>query len=93
MNIYSGDDGAAETRIWVARRSAAKQTWPDHLDQCVAGGLASGEDVARCAARECMEEASIDLERDTVVPALRPVGVISYARLDDAAGEFFKIFL
>ena len=81
-NVFSrAPDGTPS--VWVARRSPTKQTWPDHYDQCVAGGLAAGEDVALCAERECAEEASIDVHRDAVVP-LRAVSFVSHARLDDS---------
>ena len=82
VNVFSrAADGTPS--VWVARRSPTKQTWPDHYDQCVAGGLAAGEDVALCAERECAEEASIDVDRDAVAP-LRATSFVSYARLDDA---------
>lgn len=82
VNVFSrGADGSPS--VWVARRSPTKQTWPDHYDQCVAGGLTSGEDVTLCAERECAEEASIDVKCDIVGP-LRPTSLISYSCLNDA---------
>jgi hypothetical protein len=36
-----GADGSK--KLWVARRSATKQTWPGKLDHIVAGGQVSGQ--------------------------------------------------
>ena len=39
INGYVGDVAAAGgQRLWVARRSATKPTWPGMLDHIVAGG-------------------------------------------------------
>lgn len=34
--------------LWIPRRSKTKQTYPSMLDNTVAGGMASGEDVMDC---------------------------------------------
>lgn len=34
--------------IWIPRRSKTKQTYPGMLDNTVAGGIASGEDIMEC---------------------------------------------
>ena len=46
-------------RIWVARRSPSKPTYPNMLDNTVVGGIASGDQVFETLVREAEEEASI----------------------------------
>ena len=55
----SGTRSARPTHMWIAKRAADKPTWPGLWDQCVAGGLPVGEDIAECVWRECLEEACI----------------------------------
>lgn len=68
-------DGSKE--LWVARRSAAKQTFPGKLDHLVAGGLPAGVPPGACVVKECGEEASIPPE---LASEARPVGIVSYAQ-------------
>lgn len=67
-------------RMWVARRSRAKPTYPGKLDLIAAGGLAHGELPSQNVAKECEEEACIP-------PALarqaRSAGLVSYVSLDE----------
>ena len=42
----------ADARMWVARRSAAKQVDPGLLDNLCAGGVAAGETLQTCLQRE-----------------------------------------
>ena len=51
----------ADARMWVARRSAAKQVDPGLLDNLCAGGVAAGETLQTCLQRELYEEAGIRL--------------------------------
>lgn len=69
----SGD--RARDRMWVARRAAGKTTYPNKLDNVVAGGHPSGISFADNVLKECAEEAGIpaDLARQA-----RPAGVMSY---------------
>ncbi|KAJ2775389.1 hypothetical protein IWQ56_000092 [Coemansia nantahalensis] len=53
---------SGETRMWVARRSLQKQTWPGYLDQIVAGGIGNGAGVRASVAKECGEEGGIPPE-------------------------------
>jgi len=50
-----------DARMWVARRSAAKQVDPGLLDNLCAGGVAAGETLETCLQRELYEEAGIRL--------------------------------
>ena len=68
-------DGSKE--LWVARRSATKQTFPGKLDHLVAGGLPAGVPPGACVVKECGEEASIPPE---LACKARPVGIVSYAQ-------------
>jgi len=62
-------------RLWVARRSMSKPTWPGKLDHLVAGGLPAGVEPKECVVKECGEEASIPPE---LAGTAKPVGVITY---------------
>ena len=65
----------SEMLMWVAQRSADKQTFPGQLDQIVAGGQPVGLGLSENVLKECGEEASIP-------PALAaravPVGAVTY---------------
>ncbi|KAG0295424.1 hypothetical protein BGZ96_011797 [Linnemannia gamsii] len=67
-----------EVKMWVARRSATKPTYPGMLDNMVAGGMGFGHSPGYTVLKESMEEATIPLEiaRNAV-----PVGTISYTKL------------
>lgn len=73
-------------RIWTPRRSPTKQTYPDMLDNTVAGGLSSGEKPFDCLIRESMEEASIPAD---VVKRAKACGTMTYFYVRDerAGGE------
>ena len=69
-------------KVWVPRRSAAKQTWPGTLDNTVAGGLSVADpSPLDCVVREADEEASLpeDLVRRNIVFA----GTVSYLNLTE----------
>jgi len=74
INGYvEGADGTL--RMWVARRSASKPTWPGCLDQVVAGGQPHGVQPGDNVLKECMEEANIPRE---LAQAALPTGVVAY---------------
>ncbi|OAF54209.1 hypothetical protein VC83_09569 [Pseudogymnoascus destructans] len=73
--------------FWVPRRNAKKSTWPNMLDNTVAGGVARGEMPFECLVREAGEEAALSEElvrRDTVA-----VGTVTWFNISDekAGGE------
>ena len=74
MNGFVRDDDGG-LRMWVARRSTSKPTWPGMLDQLVAGGQPAGISIVDNLVKECWEEAAVPqwLARRAV-----PVGALTY---------------
>lgn len=90
MTVYTRTqdaDGGLKMKIWIARRSATKSTYPNMLDQAVAGGVARGETPLECIVREAAEEAGLSPERmrDEAVAT----GTVSWFNISDerAGGE------
>ncbi|ORY93952.1 NUDIX hydrolase domain-like protein [Syncephalastrum racemosum] len=74
LNAFVRDtDGSI--KMWVARRSRTKQTWPGMLDNCVAGGVAWQQTTRETIVRECNEEASIPHE---IAEQARNAGAVTY---------------
>ncbi|KAI9250170.1 NUDIX hydrolase domain-like protein [Phascolomyces articulosus] len=69
VNGYTGD------KLWVARRSKTKQTWPGLLDNIVAGGISYQYSTKETVIKECDEEASIP---PSIAEKSKNVGVVSY---------------
>ena len=67
-------------KLWVARRSKAKPTWPGMLDHIVAGGQPFGISPTENVVKECWEEASIPTE---LARRAMPAGIVSYESLGD----------
>ncbi|GIK03867.1 hypothetical protein Aspvir_007942 [Aspergillus viridinutans] len=63
-------------RLWIAKRSMQKQTYPGMLDCTAAGALSAGESPRSAMILEATEEASI--EREIIENGMRYVGAISY---------------
>jgi isopentenyldiphosphate isomerase len=72
--------GADGLKLWVARRSASRRVYPDHLDHIVAGGLPWGIDLAANLRKECWEEASMPAD---LADRAQPVGAVTYCRDSD----------
>ena len=74
-------------RIWVARRSKTKQTYPGMLDNTVGGGMATGEEPLETIVRETTEEASFPV--DHVYQHIKSRGCVTYFDIRDerAGGE------
>ncbi|KAM6977945.1 thiamine pyrophosphokinase 2 [Aplochiton taeniatus] len=83
INGYTRDE-KGEVRMWLARRSATKQTYPGRLDNLAAGGLAAGVSVRDTMVKECEEEACIPA---TTAETAQPVGTVSYT-YEDEEGVF-----
>eukprot|EP00834_Sanchytrium_tribonematis_P004391 NODE_213_length_12556_cov_0.937063.p6 type:complete len:289 gc:universal NODE_213_length_12556_cov_0.937063:12183-11317(-) len=78
INGYMVEDGCI--KMWVAKRSKNKQTWPGFMDQVAAGGIPSGQKIKDAVLRECEEEASIP---QSLAERATSVGLISYFLLGD----------
>lgn len=74
-------DAGDEMKLWVARRSPSKSTWPGMLDHIVAGGQPFGLSVEENVAKECGEEAGIS--PDLAATAV-PTSAVSYTGLDES---------
>ncbi|KAK4658392.1 hypothetical protein QC762_101430 [Podospora pseudocomata] len=86
MTVYTRTS-LGEMKFWIPRRNANKSTYPDMLDQAVAGGVAQGETPFECIVREAGEETALDEEvvRGDVVAA----GTVTWFNVSDekAGGE------
>lgn len=69
-------NGEAGMKIWVARRSASKLTYPNMLDNSVAGGMSFGEQPLETIIREAIEE--VCLPEEFVRHKTRACGVLSF---------------
>jgi len=65
------------TRMWLARRSAAKAIDPGLLDNLVGGGIAAGSGIQATLVKEAWEEAGIP---DAVATQAKPAGVLHICR-------------
>ncbi|PVU90188.1 hypothetical protein BB560_006230 [Smittium megazygosporum] len=64
-----------QIKMWVAKRSLTKSTYPGMLDQIVAGGISAGEMPFHTLIRECEEEAGIP---ENIASRAIPCGSIQY---------------
>ncbi|KAJ8658109.1 hypothetical protein O0I10_006116 [Lichtheimia ornata] len=80
LNAYVRDPVDGSIKLWVARRSLTKQTWPGLLDNCVAGGVAYNQSTRDTIIRECNEEASIPSD---ISEKARSVGAVTYFTYTD----------
>ncbi|HEY4136748.1 MAG TPA: DUF4743 domain-containing protein [Alphaproteobacteria bacterium] len=62
-------------KMWVARRSATKATYPNELDNLCAGGISFGHGVRDTLVKEAGEEASIP---PALAERARPASAITY---------------
>ena len=67
-------NGIVGDKMWIARRSYQKPTYPGMLDNLVGGGLSKGTPL-ECAVKECQEEASIP---PAVASQVKNVGAITF---------------
>lgn len=64
-------------KLWIARRAADRRTFPNRLDNMVAGGLPHNLSLAENLQKECMEEASVPV---SIANRALPVGVLTYCK-------------
>lgn len=87
MTVYVRSPERGALLFWVPRRGAAKSTYPNMLDQAVAGGVSRGETPLECIAREANEEAGLSagVVREKAVSA----GTVTWFNVSDerAGGE------
>ncbi|EDO15707.1 hypothetical protein Kpol_1000p19 [Vanderwaltozyma polyspora DSM 70294] len=76
INGYTVEKSTNEIKFWIPRRSKSKQTWPNMLDNIIAGGLAYPYGVHETVLKESMEEAN--LSKSIVEKYITPVGLVSY---------------
>ncbi len=69
--------GGAELHMWIARRAGGKQTFPNMLDNMIAGGQPVGLSLHDNVVKEAWEEAAIPA---ALAALARPVGAISYCQ-------------
>src|SRR5690606_442572 len=68
-------NGQVGDRLWIARRSASKPTYPGHADVLVAGACPLGETPWSTLLREADEEAGVPR---ALAETARPAGVVTY---------------
>ncbi|PVH77124.1 thiamine pyrophosphokinase [Cadophora sp. DSE1049] len=76
-----------QLKLWIARRSKSKSTYPGLLEVIISGGISAGEKPLETAIREAGEEAS--LPEDFLRTHAKATGMISYieVREESAGGE------
>ena len=79
MTVYTRTSSGL--KFWVPQRNANKSTYPNLLDNTVAGGVAYGEMPFECLVREAAEEAAMteELIRKDVVSA----GTVTWFNISD----------
>ncbi|KAI1414802.1 NUDIX hydrolase domain-like protein [Hypoxylon sp. FL1857] len=93
MTAYVKDETASHgIKILVAQRAANKSTYPNMLDNSVAGGLMTGEDPYKCIIREADEEA--DIPEELMRERAKFAGMVTYIHVTDerAGGEAGQIY-
>ncbi|CAJ1055235.1 nudix hydrolase 20%2C chloroplastic-like [Xyrichtys novacula] len=83
LNGYTVSN-SGEISMWLARRSATKQTYPGMLDHVAAGGLAADAGIKHTMIKECEEEACIPA---AIAEKAKPVSTVSYTYVEE--GEVF----
>ncbi|GFF78388.1 uncharacterized protein YJR142W [Aspergillus lentulus] len=73
-------------RLWIAKRSMQKQTYPGMLDCTAAGALSAGESPRSAMVLEATEEASI--AREIIESGMRYIGAISYFHMKGSSVAF-----
>ncbi|KAI9088725.1 NUDIX hydrolase domain-like protein, partial [Phlyctochytrium arcticum] len=84
LNGYVRDPQTRQLKMWTARRSPTKQTYPSMLDNLVGGGLAAGVNPRENIIKECYEEAG--MTADFVKSRLQDVGAVTFFLVDEDRG-------
>jgi isopentenyldiphosphate isomerase len=65
--IFSSETSFEGPHLFVQRRTAGKETWPNKLDVTAAGHIGAGEEALEGGLREIEEELGLTVEPDEVV--------------------------
>jgi isopentenyldiphosphate isomerase len=66
--IFSPEISSGSPYLFVQRRAAGKDTWPNRLDVTAAGHLGAGEETLEGGLREIEEELGLTVAPDELVP-------------------------
>lgn len=77
LNGYTRDAQGRIEKMWIARRSSSKKTYPSMLDNTVGGGLPAGFTPRDNMIKEANEEASIGVD---LMKHAQAAGYISFTR-------------
>ena len=66
--IFSPEISSGSPYLFVQRRAAGKDTWPNRLDVTAAGHLGAGEETLEGGPREIEEELGLTVAPDELVP-------------------------
>ena len=82
-------------RIFIQKRSAAKDTFPLCYDSSASGHLHSGEDYDDCAVRELREELGLEIRRDQLTERFKigacPETGWEFVRVYNVRGDFSPV--
>ncbi len=87
MIAYTRCATTSDPKLWISKRSQTVAVYPGLLDNCVAGGISTGEIPFESLVREAHEEAS--LPENLVRQKAKACGTLSYFHARDrrAGGE------
>lgn len=88
LNGYNVDGD--EMRMWIAKRSKDKSSFPSKLDQLVAGGYTAGYKPNDLLFKECTEEAGIPF---ALARNAKPAGTVSYMHDKNNTLEKLTLFV
>jgi len=81
LNVYVRDETTGELKYWISKRSETKSVSPGMYDNCVGGGISSGESPLECIIREAEEEAGLQEKR--VRREIRAGGTVTYIEITE----------
>lgn len=77
-----------QLKLWIAKRSLTKPTFPGKLDNTIAGGIAYPYSIYDTVVKESKEEAGLD--KSYVDKNVRSVGVITYLFSPEKPNQSFE---
>lgn len=76
VNGFTIDEISNEIKFWIPRRASSKPTWPNMMDNVIAGGLGYPCGVFETLVKESWEEANIP--KGIIAQYAKSAGVVSY---------------